>query len=584
MNFIGGFYSRVIIVSLFLYLFFTGSRLIKKKYVFLFFALLFSFAYIFSPYWIAFHSPLSRIICLIILFLYGLSWSCLISGDLNIQKNIKTFWVLILCFLIYFINYRPLNADIPWRGDESYHILLTMDLFTQIKNGSGVFIDELLRYPYIQKWLSLLFVFPDLYTDVKLYRIIPFISVLFIAIFLFYKFEEKLNKPILSLLFSLSMVTVPLVYFYTSLLYLEMPIVFLMIVCIFDIKSTLSLPFKEMSTRPQWYCLLLISFLKETAVIFLLLIVLLRFIYQIKANIKSSQLVKIIFSEIILYFLLLSPVMIYLFFRNYFSILNQDAGRFDNSLNINNYLIIIQSLLSQLGVLFITGIAGCFYLYIKKQKVTLIVLLIMFAGIILFFMINTPYIGYSRWNLFILPLVIYCSFIFITSLNKIYSIIVLISLFAFNIFLSPFLIDGTRLPNWGSPRADIAEYCYPYGQAIKFLSDNKSTQHLLLFGQYFPYNGLEFYLNKYNFHPEIIRYDIDRTTRFDADTERLFFNDFFKKTLVREESIPRIDTILYHSVNNVKLNINDIYGNNFKISGKISNSFHTIYVFQKDNE
>jgi hypothetical protein len=490
----------------------------------------------------------------------------------------------VLGFLIYFINYRPLNADIPWRGDESFHILLTMDLFSQIKNGSGFLIEDLLRYPYVQKWLSLLFASPNLYTDIKLLRIIPFVSVLFIAIYLFYKFEEKLKKPILSLLFALSMVTAPLVYFYTSLLYLEMPIVFLMIVCIFDIKSILNLPYKEMLHRPQWYCLLLISFLKETAIIFLILIALLRFIYQIKINIKSSQLGKIIFSEIILYFLLLSPMMIYLFFRNHFSILNPYASQIDNILDINYYLIIIKSLFSQLGILFVTGISGCFYLYAKKQQDILIILSMMFVGIIFFFMINSPYIGYSRWNLFILPIIIYSSFIFITSLNKIFRIVVLVFLLASNVFLSPFLVDGTRLPNWGAPQADIAEYCYPYGRAVKFLSDNKSTKYLLLFGQYFPYNGLEFYLNKYNFHPEIIRYDLDRSTRFDADTERLLLKNFFINTLPQKESkkeILQIDTIIYHSVNNINLSTNEIYGNNFKISAKISNPFHSLYVFQK---
>lgn len=579
------FYLRVSVTCFLLYRFFDKPRLIYKKYVFIFLTAIFFFAYIISPYWAVFQNPSYRILSLALLSVLGLVWSYLCSNNIRLPKlSGKPFWLLGLAVILILINYKPLNADIAWRGDEDFHINLTMDLFSNLTQGSSFSISQVFRYPYFSKWASLFFAAPSLYTDVKLYRAVPFLSVLFLAFFLYQKFEEKLHKPILSLLFSLGVVSIPLVYFYTSLLYLEMPIVLLMTVCIFDLKSILYLEHEKLLNRPSWYCLLLISFLKETAIIFLLLILCLRVIHQIKMNIRSSKLIKILLSEITLYLLVLSPCAVYLFFRQYSPIYRAFGGQFNKLLDISNYWIVLSSLFHQLGSLLISAILGFYLIYKKNEIGKAGALAVLFLGIILFFMTdNFLSIGFSRWNLFVLPIVIYTSYYFLTSITKTFQIISIVLVFIANLLFCPILADGTRLPNWGSPRMDTAEYTYPYEQAVKWLSIDRITNSLLLFGQNYPYYGLRFYLSKYDFHPEILQYEIGYYSKFSKEVELSIFNNFFQDYASGKlnNKLMQADTMLYHSMNNLNLNPDGIYGGKFKILKRISNSLHSLYIFRR---
>jgi hypothetical protein len=154
----------------------------------------------------------------------------------------------------------------------------------------------------------------------------------------------------------------------------------------------------------------------------------------------------------------------------------------------------------------------------------------------------------------------------------------LITIFGFNIFLFPFKSDGVRLPNWGMPLMDAAEYTYPYDNAMQDLS-TKKVNTLLLVGQYSTYWAARFYFEKYNFHPKIIEYPFG-STRFDKKTEQKKFDSFFKMIEQQkvDKSILSADTILYHTVNNIDLNMNILYGGKYKIDKRVRNSLHSLYV------
>lgn len=649
------FIIRIVITCYIGMFIFDSINEIKKERIFL---LLFAFwclAYVYVPYWNSPQTVTFKIASIIFLFAFGLFWAYQASSYVKLHfKPRQKLFPVILGVMIYIVNYRPLKADIPWKGDEDYHInsiialskyigiifryvldLLQKNIFflplavilsvmilrsflcrhrcSSYKKIAVLFSLSLfpilgivfsqahslesitwhaLRYPLIQKWFSLFFVFPEMYEDIALYRLVPFLSVILLAWFLFYKFYEELKKKWSSLFLSFTFSTIPLLYFYSSLLYLEMPIVLLMTICLFDLKSLISLKYNELLTKPSWYCLLLISFLKETVLVFLVIIIGARLIYQVKQSHSLNRRFKIILYELKGCFLVLSPFFIYLVFRLCFLDYRHYGMEFHNLINLSNYAVLINALFDQFGLFLIIGAAG-FLTLLRKDKYIFVVITMLLVGTVCFFIADGIYIGYSRWSLFLLPILLFTGFNFVLLLKRYYHIGIIVALAVSNMALCPIHIDGVRLPNWGSPRIDLTERIYPYEEAIKWLSSEGNSDHLLVMGHYYPYYGLSFYCNKYKFYPRIEEWKFG-PGRLDTHAELYWLNTFFRMySDIKNESIPdgdyvhygklllSIDTIIYHSVNNIDLDRNLIYGDTFKIIKKISNAEHSLYILRK---
>ncbi len=650
------FFGKVLIAYGLVLLLLKQIHIIRKKTIFFLLFIIWVIAYLYSPYWLAFGTfgfPNLKYVAFLLLFLFGLVWAYFSASDLKLPKaKIYPFTSFFLILSLYVVNYRQLNADIPWRGDEDFHvivllrlkeylsfffehadkylfqnplfwvflslmvigvylsfiqrrarvlnvllvisilsfitlpslILLSDNVFTDQKN---IFLlSDVLRYPFFQKWVNFFFIVPDFY-NISLYRIIPFLSLTGIASFLFYAFYQKLQSKLLAFLFSFAFSTIPILLFYSSILYLEMPIIFLMLLCVWNIKILVKDDSEKLKQHYVWYILLLLSFLKESVLIFLLLIFAVRMSYQMFTRHKGD--IGKLFLEAKLAVSVLSPVIIYIMFRNTFSPhLASSYGFFiSNILSISNYVEILKSFITQMSVLPIIGMFGLFFLVKKDVFVTrVIVLLFVVMTIFSLGYLHKDYrmlVGYSRWNLFLLPVILFATTVFVNNIinrKRTYGIILLLIIFACNIVLFPFKPDGTRLSNWGSSRMDIAEYTYPYDKAIHFLSNQQNKPGaLLLFGQYSPYFGLRFYLDKYNFHPEVIEYPSCLAvfcTRFDEEIEWENFKKFFDES-------PSADAILYHSVNSIDLDMNKVYGGKYTIARRVQNSLHSIYIFRDES-
>lgn len=617
-------------------------------------------AYLYSPYWHAFGTfgfPNLKYVAFVFLLFFGLLWAYLSASDLKLPKiRIHAIPIILLSLCLYVVNFRPLNADIPWRGDEDFHINLILQLVNYFdffwtnkdiyllqnplfwiflllilifaslmiinrlkinialkravriakvsigillipflalvlfpENAFGdqrdiFLLSDILRYPFIQKWANFFFVVPNFY-EISLYRIVPFLSLIGISFFLFYNFYQQLRSTLLAFLFAFAFSTAPIFLFYSSILYLEMPIIFLMIVSTFNLKTIIKEDSKKLKLHYVWYVLLLTSFLKETAIIFLFLLMLLRMVYQLFTQQKSRGIRNLFFSESKLSFSIFIPSITYLFIRYLFlSEFGDWAFYTNNILSIANYRETAQSLVLQIGMVSMLALLGLFY-FGKKERIIMVVVSVLFVGILGFFLsfLSSGYIddqgksllaGYSRWNLYLIPMILFTASIFvihIVKIKRIYSFFLLIVIFMFNIILFPFKIDGARLPNWNSPHMDTAEYTYPYDEAIRFLSTQNHIDSLLLLGQYSKHWGLRFYFEKYNFHPKVVEYYFG-STRFDDKIERQMFDLSFDKLLYSA------DTILYHSVNNIDLNMNIVYGGRYKIVKRVQNSLHSLYI------
>jgi len=629
---------KVVIAYGLLLLFLNRVRTISRISVFFLLFILWSFAYLYSPYWHAFGTfgfPNLKYVTFVFLLLFGLLWAFVSARNVKLPKiKIHPFSLFVLITSLYVVNFKQLSADIPWRGDEEFHINRVLDLAAYLSffhqfswlvillpatfiiyyffrkkivwfisivlsalflfpsnafttQTDILLLVDILRYPFIQKWVNFFFVIPNYY-DISSYRIVPFLSLVGIASFLFYIFNKQLKSQFLAFLFAFAFSTVPLLLFYSSILYLEMPIVFLILVSICNIQILIKEGADKLKHHYVWYALLLLSFLEESALIFLLLILTLRIIYQMLMQYKARGVLKPLFSEGKLSMLILGPIVTYMLFRIIFLSYYWSSFSFyiNNIFSVDNYIETMRSLIFQTGALPIIAVLGLIILSKKNIFVTRAIVLV-FAGILVFFLIylhrsyvgphgETLLVGYSRYpNLYLLPLIFFAATVFVSYIARrgsVYAVVLLIVIFAFNIILFPFKSDGARLPNWGSENLDTAEYTYPYDDAIRYLSGEK-TDTLLLLGQYSPYWGLRYYLEKYNYHPKIHEYPFG-SVRFDEKKERQMFNSFFKNPPISA------DTILYHSVNNIDLDTNIVYGKRFKIVKRVQNSLHSLYILR----
>lgn len=650
------FIGKVFVIGALVLWFLSRVHKLSRSHVFLLLFIIWSLAFLYSPYWYAFGTfgfPFLKYIAYFLLLLFGFLWVYLSVNKLKIPKfQIHTVPLIALGLILYVINYRQLSSDIAWRGDEGAHVTMVLSLYKYFSyfwgyagthiytnplfwifillllfvvykfirgKGKSIYnlltfgcilllvvipsvllffnraftdqknilhISDVIIYPYIQKWLNLFFLVPNFY-DISHYRIVPFISLLGISSFLYYNFYRELQSKVLAFFFTLAFSTVPLLLSYSSLLYLEMPLIFLMLVCTWNIKILLIENFNRLHKHYVWYALLLMSFLKETALVFLFIILILRAYYQVYIKYKTKELTRVfIFSELRLEVSVLSPVVIFLFFRKTFAPYFDASHSFHSEkiFSFSNYLVMIQALFDQLGILPILGVLGFIYLSRKDFFITKVITLIVIVMLFFFLTyLNSDYlliVGYARWNLYFLPFIIFgattiCTFL--VNRIKVYGILVLVLIFIFNLKLFPFNQDGSRLSNWGAPLMDVGEYTYPYDEALRFISTEIRAHDILFLGHYSQNLGLPFYFAKYNFYPRVYEYYFGRS-RFDAKSERQKLDQYFV-------ALPSFaETLVYHSVNNIDLDMNIVYGGKYIIAKRIRNSENSIYIFIKKTE
>jgi hypothetical protein len=68
--------------------------------------------------------------------------------------------------------------------------------------------------------------------------------------------------------------------------------------------------------------------------------------------------------------------------------------------------------------------------------------------------------------------------------------------------------------------------------------------------------------------------------RFNAAAERYYLSEFFSGCINPGSETAAVDAIIYHSVNNVDLNMNDTYCGKYRITKRLSNSLNSLYIFE----
>ena len=535
---------------------------LKKDNVFGVLLYVYLLAFIISPYWLFFNSIYLKLLFLTSILGLGIIWSNIASSAIIIKiKPQNLLYYIVIAFIAIVINYNPINSDLTFGGDEIHHIFKPLIIvkmlrplhiltvlaavclipFIILKSNKIIIIisaiiisilvalffifiidnsiisdlqTNVLRYPF---FLSIVGSIVPLFAKIGggeyhsfLYRIIPLLSTIFIGFFSF----NYLNKHnyFNRLLITLSIISIPLIYFYSSILELEMPAILLIFIVILNIRDLLNANYDNIIKLQSWYALILIGFIKETTIVFLFTFLLVRFIIQLYNKKRLFFKKNNLFNEIKIAFIVSLPLVIYLLFResNIRPFIPDIIGVF----NPDIYFNLIKYLSIQNGVILIFSIIGI-TLLIKKKKYDDILLIFSFISIyILFFALERKgmYLGYSRFNLFFVPIIIYSTLFFIKYLSfpkytiPIVGILIIVS----NIFLSPINIDGSRKSGWEHTAADLN---YPYKQAFKYIKKNNCENILFIQYRAFVYDRFnEFYNSKYDIKNDIQTINYEKNT------------------------------------------------------------------------
>jgi hypothetical protein len=592
-------------------------------------AAIYSLGFIITPYWMRAKTTPEMVLVLVCTIAIGAIWVVFSAKDLVIQlKPIHWGFFLILLAGLVLLNIRLLTVNLPWRGDEDIHITRTLALasttaglielvfgfvllvtlalawkkskwavlpgiaflagviaYYLAKNPlSGITTSILLRYPYINYWffaiapMAAMAVKTNPYQE-AFFRIVPFLCT-FLLVWVFQSFLSG-SKTYLNILWGLAAATIPLVYYYSSILYLELPTVVLMLVVCLNIRSLLKDDFQAIRQNPAWYALILVGFIKETTLPFLIGFIGWRLIVQVAQGRISLGKLKLslrnLWEEARIALALLLPIVFFLFLRGR---LSQQSREFSFHLaNLGKpvvYATIFKSFYQQFGLLpGLLFVGSCIFLVFFKKEYSqtgfFISLVFLYP---LFFAVDTLiYTGYSRFNLFVLPAVLAGVAILIRELmmyKKIIAAIAACAILVVNFWTSPVNLDGSKKPLWGNYLTDTSEHYYPYRAALEWLKTNNGQNPILFAGMYYPYD-FDFYFGQLDWKPIYFP---------ELMAKYLYSNSLNLSQAVAEADTDQINIILFQVLGNNKTAVIPVVGS-FHEEKTFINEAHVLVVYRR---
>ncbi len=540
----------------------TGTQktiILPRSFVAALLVSVFFMAFVITDYWNNVGVSQYRMGILLGTIALGLGWGWLASARVRVEFSVRQLLVLgILLAILFGLNYRALGSVIPWRGDEAHHMIDTLSLgdhfpwpvFIFIMTwaliiwlawrrpkwalaaglfflwqilvtypGDSQFGD--LRYPYFNYWLYALAMHParELFGPYHeiFYRIVPFLSAALLAWYFQRALPNNAGAP--SLLWGLAVGVIPVVAYYASILYLEMPAVFLMTIVCLRAEKLLSRDFNELRSDPGWYALILIGFIKETTLPFLVGFLAVRSALLIwkkawngpemvqgagrRAELRNAAR-KTLAGEFLVYLVALVPILYYLVFRSISEDTRAYSLTISNLLNASIYPVMGRAFFEQFGIFLLLFLGGCVLLAREKRFGMLAFYLAVTLGYTVFHAIDQDeYIGYSRFNLFVLPAILAGSAALIRAASawkKPAAYGLVLAAIGVGLVLSPIRADGTKTPMWGNYFYDTSEHYYPVEDAVVWLKINQPDEDILFAGLYYKYY-FDFYFKKVAWMP-----------------------------------------------------------------------------------
>lgn len=482
----------------------------------------------------------------------GVAWAYAAHGTVSFSPSWRTLgWPAIALAIVLPLNVLPLLCDVPWRGDEAYHIGVVNGLKSALASLVGLFLICLVptllslwprpagardavglpavvavtatmvvaaaslrlapaafqfnvlhapfnvtRYPLLVTWLAAVpaAVLRPLLTGFHevVYRIVPVLS----ASLLVATCAGRLTGVALParLAYMAAVALVPVVFYYSSILYLEMPAVLLLTLVFLDADELLHAGTAELKKRPAWYALLATGFVKETMAVFLGAFLLSRAAVQLARASSVRERVAVLLREAGIAAAVSLPLAVYLAYRlgsrdmsRPFVMTAAHLGALDS------YLVLSRAFLEQFGVCAVLYPVGLFLLFSRRRFAALAFHSTAFAGYAAFLLVDRDadlFLGYSRFMLLFAPMMI-------SGLHEVAerasrrgtaTTALLLGLVAgTNLLMAPVNLDGTKRPGWGQYRKDTSEHYYPYRAALGYVQRTYPSDRTLVTGLYYHY-------------------------------------------------------------------------------------------------
>jgi hypothetical protein len=382
------------------------------------------------------------------------------------------------------------------------------------------------RYPLAVSWLEApLVAIAAKFTSQPnppeaVFRIVPFLSAALLAWTCARKAEGL--RAAARLLYMLAVASIPVVLYYSSVLYLEMPAVLLMtVVCLGAEIWTTCAP-EELPGKPEWYALILLGFVKETVPAFLGAAILARLWVRLRYHRGAGSPRRQLLAEARPAACALIPFLVYWAYRTFLSTSIRGyspdpAGLID----VGDYATVARALGEQFGAVgaaFLAGIVLAGRAMRSGKFALLLLATLSYAAMHL--MDRQDVIGYSRYMLMFAPMLIAGMHEAVvwaagSPLKKWHGHLAhasqgrlapashgrdarethgrdghatrsgllhrvagpaswgasagLLGIVGASLLLCPVHLDGARQPGWGEYRQFWTEHSYPYREAIGYL-------------------------------------------------------------------------------------------------------------------
>ncbi len=576
---------------------------------------LFTISFVLTPYWYTGGSIAYQGWVCALLIASGYLWA-MISGGRAPFRSVpfvlfrrSVVWIVGLALLLYG---RFLVAEIPWRGDEEYHIDIINEFSRRISSSSflGIFLlgiifewvewrgnrkrwilffaalafgivqavvgfceplprADIARYLALSRYLMAIPVaalqpFSATFHEWT-FRIVPFFSFALPIAAMACQMKTICGR----ILYALFLLTIPIASFYAALAYIE-PLCFaLLVVVLFDIDALLELPRADVRRRFSWLALLSLGFMKETVAPILASFLIVRIVVQLRKHSVPRR--RIMMEELLNAFSLLFPLILYLYFRNHVGSIRTFSPKWSQLAPFGEWgKVFARSYVEQFGAMCTFAWAGFFLLAKQKKSGSLLFIVLGTLSVTLMVVLDEQgHIGYSRFNLIPFAFVFYLGNVAVDEIRKLHPkwlMGILIAGIAMHLWLSPLHPDGSRKSYWGIYVHDVGEHSYPYREALEWVNQHPPRQKLLS-------TGLDYNYPVYHYLSPDIDWRQFLMDREGVDESRLKF-------ALEIADRKSFDLVLFHPLQERTSLRTSIHG--FQGEKTFCNVEHCLWLYRKD--
>ncbi len=626
---------------------------LPRPIVFALLLALYSLCYLLIPYWNLPEKLWQRQAMAVITAAAGLLWAYGASGTVQLRISRQGLWGLLAALVVLAAaNYLPITSDLSWRGDEDHHfkssymmggvlaqmwfplILLALPLIVMIVKrpaaspamrpvllavGAATIAAALLvswqfppkmeispaTYPLLVPTLASLPVrmlaplYSSPYPAEWVFRVVPLMGAVILAWHCSRQALAAGGKASLaaSALMALAVGTVPVVYYYSSILYLEMPAIVCMTIVCFGAKNLLTARAEEVVRDPRWYALILMGFLKDTMVAYLGAFMLCRLGVRAVAIARGDRRLAALLGEIRVGFCAVAPYVTYAVYRIFFSTVGRKyAPSFSAFFDGQTYDILASAFTTEYGLLGVLFLVGLVVLWVQRKRLEVLLVGVSFGVWAVMHITDIPdVLGYSRFMLYFMPMMAVAASHAVGAAWRKAPVGTLAGLAVWaglNLLLSPFHIDGSKLAAWGQYRSDThaysmggwqqeieakrlyrvyrldwTEHSYPYRSAIRYVQEKYPQDRTLLLGAYYQY-WQQYYTG-----------ETDRFRRWPVfELSRRDLNESVAASLMLEKACEAgVQHVLYHVLGDATPRPPVTYG--FELEKVFQNDAHQIVLY-----